>query len=145
MVPRNACSWQLKKADVRARAAKMWDHEWTLPEGVLIDSHALNSSVNSSLRNRASGTVKGFSCFMTSNEVFRGCLFVRICYLILSHLAFLHAETVHSAPMLLNTSSPSAEELAAGAPVSVSVCAPVSVSGSPPPAHLQPTICQTWT
>jgi hypothetical protein len=46
-VPRNACSWQLKKADVRARAAKMSSHARTLPEGVLIDSYALNASVHS--------------------------------------------------------------------------------------------------
>jgi hypothetical protein len=40
-------SWQLKKADVRARATKMKSQVWTLPEVVLLESHDFHTSVHS--------------------------------------------------------------------------------------------------
>jgi hypothetical protein len=47
VVPRNACSWQLKKADVRAQAAECGFHKRTPTEGVLLDRRALHSSMHS--------------------------------------------------------------------------------------------------
>jgi hypothetical protein len=40
---------------------------------VMLCIHPCIQNGTLSLRNRASGTVKGFSCFMASSEVFRGC------------------------------------------------------------------------
>ncbi len=46
VVTRNACSWQLKKADVRARAAECGVHKRTLTEGAQFDRCVLHSSMH---------------------------------------------------------------------------------------------------
>jgi len=71
------CFWLLKRADVRARAAKMCGvHGRAQKVCCLIDTLSMQPCIESgtlSLRKRASRTVKVFSGFMHSSAVFRGC------------------------------------------------------------------------
>ncbi len=47
MVPRNACSWQLKKDDVFDQSAECGVHKRTFTEWVTLNRHALHSSMHS--------------------------------------------------------------------------------------------------